>query len=82
MGYKWSRDRDWLFAACVDQRGHGHETRHWYIGHVSAATSFESLVAENILNFALECSRRAQVEWRSVIAKMGYMDIGEIEGLS
>lgn len=81
VGYKWSRDRDWLFAACVDQRGHGHQTRHWYTGHMSAETTFETLVAENILNFALECSRSAQVEWRSVIAKMGSMSIGEIEGM-
>ncbi|KAF8334975.1 uncharacterized protein EI90DRAFT_3153135 [Cantharellus anzutake] len=79
VGYKLSRDKDWLFAACVDQRGHGHETRHWYMGDVSMDESFESLVAQTILNFSIECSRRVQVEWRSVIAKMGYMGLAEIE---
>jgi mediator of RNA polymerase II transcription subunit 13, fungi type len=76
VGYQISQDREWLFAACIDQRGEDHDTGVWRLNHAEGV-SFESRVVNNLVEFGLQCARRAKIEWRLVFTKGS--PIGEVE---
>ncbi|KAG1724768.1 hypothetical protein EDB19DRAFT_2043401 [Suillus lakei] len=75
VGYRFSACGKWLFAACVDQRGETYDLGTWLIQDET-----ETSAVVQVWNFALQFAKRANVEWRIVIAKLGYMTVSELEG--
>jgi mediator of RNA polymerase II transcription subunit 13 len=75
VGYRFSACGKWLFAACVDQRGETYDLGTWLI-----QDEMETSAVVQVWNFALQFAKRANVEWRIVIAKLGSMTVSELEG--
>ena len=78
VSYQVSPCGKWIMAACVDQRGESHELGLWLTQSESVETQFVNQVWE----FALKFARKANVEWRIVIAKQGTMGEAELEGVA
>jgi len=78
VGYQLSRCGKWLLACCVDQRGEAHDVTVWLL----PSDLPETFIAQHLWTFAVNVAKRASVEWRIVIAKLGPMDGRELEGLS
>jgi mediator of RNA polymerase II transcription subunit 13 len=78
VGYQLSNCGKWLFACCVDQRGEAHDLNVWLI----PSESPETFIAQHLWTFAVNVAKRASIEWRIVMAKLGSMDVREFEGLS
>lgn len=78
VGYQLSSCGKWLLACCVDQRGEAHDVTVWLL----PSESPESFIAQHLWTFAVNIAKRASVEWRIVIAKLGSMDAREHEGSS
>lgn len=76
VGYKLSSCGKWLLACCVDQRGEAHDLAVWLL----PSESPETFTAQHLWTFAVNMAKRASVEWRIVIAKLGSMDVRELEG--
>ena len=77
VGYRFSTCGRWLLATCVDQRGENYDLGTWLI-----QDELETSAVVQVWNFALQFAKRANVEWRIVIAKLGPMTVNELEGLS
>ncbi len=77
VGYQVSSCGKWLLACCVDQRGEAHDLAVWLL----PSESPETLIAQHLWAFAVNFAKRASVEWRIVMAKLGLMDAREVEGL-
>jgi mediator of RNA polymerase II transcription subunit 13 len=75
VGYRFSTCGKWLLAACVDQRGENYDLGTWLI-HDEIETS----AVVQVWSFALQFAKKANVEWRIVIAKLGPMTASELEG--
>lgn len=75
VGYRFSTCGKWLFAACVDQCGESYDLGTWLI-----QDEIETSAVVQVWNFALQFAKRANVEWRIVIAKLGSMTANELEG--
>jgi mediator of RNA polymerase II transcription subunit 13, fungi type len=73
VGYQVSLCGKWILAACVDQRGEAHDLGVWHM----QGDAVETQIVIQVWEFALKFARRANVEWRIVIAKLG--SIGETE---
>ncbi|KAF8841314.1 hypothetical protein BDN67DRAFT_1002426 [Paxillus ammoniavirescens] len=74
VGYKISACGKWLVACCVDQRGESYDVGSWLTqDEVEISTILQ------IWNFAVECARRANIEWRLVISKLGPMSSSELD---
>jgi len=78
VGYQVSSCGKWLLACCVDQRGEAHDLSVWSL----PSESPETFIAQHLWTFAVNFAKRASVEWRVVMAKLGLMDAREVEGLS
>ena len=78
VGHQLSRCGKWLLACCVDQRGEAHDVTVWLL----PSDLPETFIAQHLWTFAVNVAKRASVEWRIVIAKLGPMDGRELEGLS
>ncbi|KAG2070001.1 hypothetical protein BDR04DRAFT_1077345 [Suillus decipiens] len=75
VGYRFSTCGKWLFAACVDQHGETYDLGTWLI-----QDEMETSAVVQVWNFTLQFAKRANVEWRIVIAKLGSMSVSELEG--
>ncbi|KAI0301935.1 mediator complex subunit 13 C-terminal-domain-containing protein [Multifurca ochricompacta] len=75
IGYRFSTCGKWIFACCVDQRGEAHDLAVWLL----PSESPETFIAQHLWIFAVNVAKRANVEWRIVIAKLGSMDVRELE---
>lgn len=86
VAYAVSECGRWVCAACVDQRGEGHDLGVWLTvkggGGGDAETEVEETVflVSKVWEFASRFSKKANVEWRIVIAKLGAMDKSELGG--
>jgi mediator of RNA polymerase II transcription subunit 13, fungi type len=78
VGYQVSHCGKWLLACCVDQRGEAHDLAVWLL----PSESPETFISQHLWTFAVNFAKRASVEWRIVMAKLGLMDARELEGLS
>ncbi|EJD00806.1 uncharacterized protein FOMMEDRAFT_169058 [Fomitiporia mediterranea MF3/22] len=88
VGYRLTKCRKWLVAACIDQRGEGHELGVWFVP--SSVSSDEGIrdgdrdrdwykrLVAIVWGFAMEFARRANVEWRVAVAKLGSVGEGEL----
>ncbi|KAI5119634.1 hypothetical protein M0805_007897 [Coniferiporia weirii] len=75
VGYRLTKCRRWLTAACMDQRGEGHDLGIWFVQEENEYKQAVSLVWK----FAIGFARLANVEWRIVIAKLGTVEPTELE---
>ena len=78
VGYQVSNCGKWLLVCGVDQRGEAHDLTVWLL----PSESPETFIAQHLWTFAVNFAKRASVEWRIVITKLGLMDVRELEGLS
>lgn len=77
VGYQVTPRRKWLLAACVDQRGEAHDFGVW----LNQNDPNETFAVNQIWNFILQFARKANVEWRIVISKLGPMDSNELDSM-
>ncbi|KAH8999531.1 mediator complex subunit 13 C-terminal-domain-containing protein [Lactarius akahatsu] len=75
VGYRLSSCGKWVFTCCVDQRGEAHDLAVWLLPNESP----EAFIAQRLWTFVVGVAKRASVEWRIVIAKLGSMDTRELE---
>lgn len=78
VGYQTSPCGKWLAAACIDQWGEAHDLRTWLL----PSTEIEDFVVENVWSFASAFASKASIQWRIVIAKLGFMEEAEHRGES
>ena len=70
----------------MDQRGEAHELGVWLTqtpgegGESEVEISKEMFLVKKIWEFAVQFAKRANVEWRMVLSKLGAMGESEIEG--
>ena len=77
VGYRLSSCGKWVFACCIDQRGEAHDLAVRLLPNESP----EAFIAQHLWAFVVGVAKRASVEWRIVIAKLGSMDTRELEGM-
>lgn len=83
VGYAFSNCGRWVAAACVDQRGEAHDVQVWLnpvLGEAPGVAEVQLQVVGLVWGFAREFARRAKVEWRVVIAKLGTLGEVEVDG--
>jgi mediator of RNA polymerase II transcription subunit 13 len=78
VGYQMTPCGKWILAACVDQRGEAHDLGVW----LTQSEANETYVVTQVWIFALQFARKANLEWRIVIAKLGSMGASELDGVS
>ncbi|KAI6128343.1 mediator complex subunit 13 C-terminal-domain-containing protein [Pisolithus croceorrhizus] len=74
VGYRFSSCGKWLLASCVDQRGEGYDVGSWL-----TQDDVETSAVVQIWNFAAQFARRANIEWRLVITKLGVLSASELD---
>ncbi|KAL4075601.1 mediator complex subunit 13 C-terminal-domain-containing protein [Scleroderma citrinum] len=74
VGYRFSSCGKWLLASCVDQRGESYDVGSWL-----TQDEVETSAVIQVWNFAAQFARRANIEWRLVIAKLGVMSASELD---
>lgn len=79
VGYQISPCGRWLFASCVDCRGEAHDLGAWLVKSDASEGVFTSIVSR-VWSFASNFARRAHVEWRIAVAKLGRMGPEELDG--
>ncbi|KAI0829265.1 mediator complex subunit 13 C-terminal-domain-containing protein [Trametes gibbosa] len=75
VGYQISSCGRWILAACIDAAGEAHEIK----AFLTPDDNVESFVVSQVWSFAREFARRANIEWRVVITKLGIMAYSEID---
>ncbi|KAF9242952.1 mediator complex subunit 13 C-terminal-domain-containing protein [Melanogaster broomeanus] len=74
VGYKFSACGKWLVVSCVDQRGELYDVGSWL-----TQDEVETSAILQIWNFVIQFARKANVEWRFVISKLGFMSPSELD---
>lgn len=88
VGYRLSKCRKWLLAACIDERGEAHDLAVWNIPYHSEDDQSLSgdidvnmaWVVENIWLFTSQFARRGDTEWRIVLSRFDEITESEVEG--
>ncbi|RPD62123.1 hypothetical protein L226DRAFT_463453 [Lentinus tigrinus ALCF2SS1-7] len=75
VGYQVSACGRWIMAACIDAEGEAHEIKTW----LTPEDNVEVFVATEVWRFGHEFARRANIEWRIVISKLGLMSHSELD---
>lgn len=85
IGYQVSPCGKWILAACVDQRGEGHDLGVWLTQtpgeDADMEISEEAYLVAKVWDFAVQFAKKANIEWRIVFAKLGTMGESELNGL-
>ncbi|KAG9219490.1 hypothetical protein CCMSSC00406_0005384 [Pleurotus cornucopiae] len=93
VGYCISSCGKWILVACVDQRGEAYDTHLW-LRHTPGEDgspddgaevndmSPEAYVALKVWSFASEFAKRANIEWRIIITKLGCLSESELQAWS
>ncbi|KAF9004956.1 hypothetical protein BDZ89DRAFT_1169049 [Hymenopellis radicata] len=84
VGYAISDCGKWLFASCVDQRGEGHDLGVWLTvkgggGDPDTEVDEMTFLVSKVWDFTSRFAKRANIEWRIVIAKLGSMEEPELD---
>ncbi|KAI0366220.1 hypothetical protein BV20DRAFT_952767 [Pilatotrama ljubarskyi] len=74
VGYQVSSCGRWILAACIDAEGEAHELKTW----LTPDDNVEAFLVNQVWAFVHEFARRANIEWRIVITKLGAMAYSEI----
>ncbi|OBZ71892.1 Mediator of RNA polymerase II transcription subunit 13 [Grifola frondosa] len=75
VGYTVTPCGRWVLAACVDARGEAHELRAW----LTPGDGVESFVVAQVWTLLRDFAKRADLEWRLVISKLGLMGSAELD---
>ncbi|KAI9069534.1 hypothetical protein FKP32DRAFT_1559466 [Trametes sanguinea] len=75
VGYQVSNCGRWILAACVDAEGEAHELKTW----LTPDDGVEAFLVREVWCFVHEFAKRANIEWRIVISKLGIMTHSEID---
>lgn len=76
VAYRLTRCKKWIVAACIDQRGEGHDLSVW----LASDEGDHKHTVSQVWSFALDFAKRANIEWRIAIAKLGTIDEAELDG--
>jgi mediator of RNA polymerase II transcription subunit 13 len=76
IGYQTSVCGKWILAAAVDERGEAHDLGVWLYDSANG----EKGLVELIWGFVIQFGRRANIEWRIVIARLGEFGERELDG--
>ncbi|KZT20613.1 hypothetical protein NEOLEDRAFT_831679 [Neolentinus lepideus HHB14362 ss-1] len=79
VGYNISKCGKWLVAACVDQRGEGYDIGVWLVPGEGEGKERDEGIVNLVWGFVGQMARRANVEWRVVVTKLGRMSEGELQ---
>lgn len=74
----------WLAIVCIDEHGHYTDAKVRALGDCSeddTSTRNKNVVAY-VWTYVLECIKKADIEWRVIIMKVGAMDEVEMQGPS
>ena len=77
VGYQVSVCGRWVLAACVDAEGEAHEVKVW----LTPDEGTEAFVVKQVWTFVHDFAKRANVEWRIVVSKLGLMTYSELGGM-
>jgi mediator of RNA polymerase II transcription subunit 13, fungi type len=80
VGYRLSKCKRWLLAACIDERGEAHDVAVWGVPQQTDSQAVVNWVVSNVWTFAKQFAQRADSEWRIVISKLGEIGESEVEG--
>ncbi|OCH87684.1 hypothetical protein OBBRIDRAFT_735799 [Obba rivulosa] len=75
VGYHITPDSRWLLSACVDERGEAHEVTAWLL----PSEGVDGFIVNHVWNFVYAFARRASVEWRMVVSKLGAIGDSELQ---
>jgi mediator of RNA polymerase II transcription subunit 13, fungi type len=78
VGYRISPCGKWILAACVDQRAEAHELGVWLMQNEGGEG--HTFAVAKVWEFVVQFAKRANVEWRIVIAKLGGMSATSLNG--
>lgn len=76
VAYGWSKDREWIVASLVTERGDDQDR---YVGSGGEDLSPGELV-DSVWQFAEHFAKKVDVEWRIVICRLGIIPEEELEG--
>ncbi|SJL01409.1 uncharacterized protein ARMOST_04731 [Armillaria ostoyae] len=84
VGYGVSECGKWIFASCNDQRGDGHDLGVWLTskggGEANEGEVDEmTFLVHKVWDFTARFAKKANIEWRIVIAKLGSMGEAELD---
>ena len=77
VGYQISVCGRWVLAACVDAEGEVHELKAWL---TPEDEGIEEFLVSQVWTFVHEFAKRANIEWRIVISRLGLMSHTELLG--
>ncbi|KAH9921543.1 uncharacterized protein BXZ73DRAFT_91803 [Epithele typhae] len=75
VGYQVSFCGRWILAACIDAEGETHVLKAW----LTPDEYVEAFVVQQVWNLVHGISKRAHIEWRIVISKLGLMHYSELD---
>ncbi|KAI8984928.1 mediator complex subunit 13 C-terminal-domain-containing protein [Trametes punicea] len=75
VGYQVSSCGRWILAVCVDAEGEAHELKTW----LTPDEGVEAFLVSQVWGLVHEFARRANIEWRIVVSKLGVMAHSEID---
>lgn len=76
IAYRLTKCKKWIVAACIDQRGEGHDLGIW----LASDEGDHKHTVSQVWNFAVNFAKRANIEWRIAFAKLGTVDEAEFDG--
>lgn len=76
VGYQVSTCGRWVMAACIDAEGEAHDLKVW----LTPDDNVEDFVVGHVWSFIVEFARRANIEWRIVVSKLGLISHSEANG--
>ncbi|KAK0467791.1 mediator complex subunit 13 C-terminal-domain-containing protein [Desarmillaria tabescens] len=83
VGYGLSECGKWIFASCNDQRGDGHDLGVWLTskggGEANEGEDEMTFLVHKVWDFTARFAKKANIEWRIVIAKLGSMGEAELD---
>ncbi|CAA7260150.1 unnamed protein product [Cyclocybe aegerita] len=95
VGYHLSSCGKWIIACCVDQRAEMYDLGVWLTqsptnggpehesaeGEATAVVSDEEYAVKKVWDFAMQFSRKTNVEWRVIFARLGVLNKKEMNGM-
>ena len=76
VAYGWSKDREWIVASLVTERG---DEQDRFVGPGGEDLSAGDLV-ESVWSFVEQFAKKVDVEWRIVVCRLGLISEDELEG--
>ena len=77
VAYGWSKDREWIVASLVTERGDDQDR---FVGSGGEDLSSGDLV-DSVWSFVEQFAKKVDVEWRIVICRLGLIPEEELEGI-